>query len=631
MTIRRLLSTILCLTLAVSISQAEGKKEEQKEVKKEISTTVTDSLQSISAASQTVDLLVKEQMQRLQDSLAQETMRLKIENTTEAGIRKTLEKELAQKKQADSIRLLKIKDQITRSKFNAIGYPIVVADDTIRMIYTSLGALTAAERAEITSRKIEDVADVFFPTIDSLVIAQDGATIEIMFKDNVLSTISQADALWENRDPQVIAGEVSKKIHESIIKHKEQTSLTTILKQIGLSVLVIVVCFLLVKFINSVFKNKIRRFFLSKIGTWFKGWTFRDYQIMNAKRQVRFVLFVIRTLRWTTSIFLIYIALPILFSIFPFTQRLAATLFGWVTEPITAIFKAIFNYLPDLFVILVIWITMRYVVRGVKYLMNEIAIGNLKITGFYPDWAKATYNILRFILYAFSFVMIFPYLPYADSDIFKGVSVFVGIIFSLGSSSVISNIVAGMVITYMRPFRIGDHIKIGDVTGDVLEKTPFVTRIKTHKQEVVTIPNGNVLSTQVVNYSTSAQEAGVIFHVTITIGYDVPWRDVHAMMLEAADRSEYILKDPAPFVLQTSLDDFYVSYQICAYSKNPEKQATIYSQLHQNIQDVFNERDIEIMSPHYRAQRDGNCTTVPEAHRAPDYTVPPFNILTRDK
>lgn len=619
---RRLLTLILSFVFAVSLVQAQQKKE---------TITTADSLQSISASTETVDLLVKEQMQRIQDSLSQETLRLQIENTTESVKRKSLEKELSKKKEADSIKLMRIKEQIAKSKYNTIGYPIVIADDTIRMLYTSLGTLTAAERAEITTRKIEDMSSLFFPSIDTLTIIQDGSTIEIMFKDKVVTTISQSDAMWEDKDAMVIAKEVSERAHKAIAKHKDLTSITTILKQIGLSILVIVICFLLVKFINNLFRNKIRRFFLSKIGTWFKGWNIRDYQLMDAKRQVRFILFIIRTLRWTTSAFLIYIALPILFSIFPFTQRLASTLFGWVTKPITAIFTAIFDYLPDLFVILVIGTTMRYVVRGVKYLMNEIAIGNLKITGFYPDWARATYNIVRFLLYAFSFVMMFPYLPYSDSDIFKGVSVFVGIIFSLGSSSAISNIVAGMVITYMRPFRIGDHIKIGDVTGDVLEKTPFVTRIKTHKQEVVTIPNSNVLSAQVVNYSTSAQEAGVIFHVTITIGYDVPWRNVHAMMTEAADRSEFILKDPAPFVLQTSLDDFYVSYQLCAYSKNPEKQATIYSQLNQNIQDVFNEKDVEIMSPHYRAQRDGNCTTVPESNRAADYIVPPFNILNRNK
>lgn len=304
-------------------------------------------------------------------------------------------------------------------------------------------------------------------------------------------------------------------------------------------------------------------------------------------------------------------------------------MFAWIVDPAKSIFWAIVNYLPNLFVILIIWIVLKYAIRGLKFLMSEVENGHLRIPGFYPDWSRTTFNILRLLLCAFGFVMIFPYLPGSDSDVFKGVSVFLGVIVSLGSSSAIANLVAGIVITYMRPFKIGEHIKIGDITGDVVEKTPFVTRVKTHKLEIVTIPNSNILSSTVVNYSTMIADSGVIFHTTITIGYDAPWREVHQMMIQAAMRSDYILKDPAPFVLQTSLDDFYVSYQICAYTRNPEKQATIYSELHYNIQDVFNENGVEIASPHYRAQRDGNQTTIPEKYRPDGYHQPTFEITTK--
>ena len=209
----------------------------------------------------------------------------------------------------------------------------------------------------------------------------------------------------------------------------------------------------------------------------------------------------------------------------------------------------------------------------------------------------------------------FPYLPGSDSNIFKGVSVFVGVIFSLGSTSAISNVVAGLVLTYMRPFKIGDHIKIADTLGNVIEKTPFVIRVKTKNNEIVTIPNSTVLSTSVINYTTTAQDQGIIFNVSITIGYDVPWRKVHQMMIEAALRSDYIVKEPKPYVLQTSLDDFYVSYQLCAFSQTPDKQAVIYSELNQNIQDVFAENDVEIMSPHYKAIRNGNASTIPHSEK----------------
>ena len=237
-----------------------------------------------------------------------------------------------------------------------------------------------------------------------------------------------------------------------------------------------------------------------------------------------------------------------------------------------------------------------------------------------------TYSIVKFLLYAFMFVLIFPYLPGSDSNIFKGVSVFIGVLFSLGSSSAIANMVAGLVITYMRPFKIGDRIKIGDVTGDVVEKTLLVTRIRTIKNEVITIPNSSVLNGNTTNYSSEAIEKGLIIHTTVTIGYDVPWKDMHQALIDAALRTNLILDEPKPFVLQTSLEDFYVSYQINAYTREAGKQALIYSNLHQNIQDVCNERGIEILSPHYRAARDGNMTTIPANYLPYDYKAPSFNV-----
>jgi small-conductance mechanosensitive channel len=269
---------------------------------------------------------------------------------------------------------------------------------------------------------------------------------------------------------------------------------------------------------------------------------------------------------------------------------------------------------------------MTYVIKLVKYIFHEIELGKLKITGFHADWANPTFSIINFFLYAFMFILIFPYLPGSDSQIFKGVSVLIGVLFSLGSSSAIANIVAGLVITYMRPFKVGDRIKIGEVTGDVIEKTLLVTRIISTKNEIVTIPNSSVLTGNTVNYSIEASEKGLIIHTNITIGYDVPWKTIHQALLDAALRTETILKEPQPFVLQISLDDFYVTYQINGYTKEANKQASVYSLLHQNIQDVCNEKGIEILSPHYRAARDGNMTTIPTEYLPKNYEPQGFKV-----
>jgi small-conductance mechanosensitive channel len=224
------------------------------------------------------------------------------------------------------------------------------------------------------------------------------------------------------------------------------------------------------------------------------------------------------------------------------------------------------------------------------------------------------------------FIVIFPHLPGSESPIFQGVSVFIGVVFSLGSSSIINNVVSGLVITYMRPFKVGDRIKIGEVVGNVIEKTPFVTRVRTPKNEEVTIPNSGILSAQTFNYTDSAKKHKLILHTDVTLGYDVPWRQIHKLLIDAAGRTTNVLKEPKPFVLQTAFDDFVVIYEINVYVQEADLMAIIYSELSQNIQDVFNEAGIEIMSPSYTAHRDGNKTVIPDDYLPKDYKTPPFNV-----
>ena len=284
------------------------------------------------------------------------------------------------------------------------------------------------------------------------------------------------------------------------------------------------------------------------------------------------------------------------------------------------------GYIPELITIGVILFVTRYVLKFLKFIATEIEEENFVFSGFFSDWAKPTYNIVKVFVIAFMIIVIFPYLPGSDSAVFKGVSVFIGVIFSLGSSSIIGNLVAGLVITYMRPFKVGDRIKIGEVVGNVVEKTPFVTRIRTPKKESITIPNSNVLSSNVVNYSNTKLQGGLVVHTTITIGYDVPWRQVHQLLINAAKNTSNLNLTIAPFVLQTSLDDNYVSYQLNAHTNDPDKQPLIYSELHQNIQDGFNNAGLEILSPHYQSARDGNHIVVPKDYVPEGYKAPKFRV-----
>ncbi|MDR3139354.1 MAG: mechanosensitive ion channel family protein, partial [Treponema sp.] len=321
----------------------------------------------------------------------------------------------------------------------------------------------------------------------------------------------------------------------------------------------------------------------------FKPLKFKRYRIMETKQILNLIYFLLKICKYVFTVFQLFITIPIVFSLFPLTKNLASTLFGYILTPLKTISLGIIRYIPNLFTIIIIIFIVRYVLRSLRFLSTQIAKEKLVIPGFYADWAQPTFNILRVLLYAFTVAIIYPYLPGSDSAIFQGVSVFVGIIFSLGSSSAIGNLVAGVVITYMRPFKIGDRIKLNDVTGFVVEKSPIVTRVRTHKNEYVTFPNVTVLTSSIINYHTSSEEKeeGLILHADVTMGYAVPWPQVHDILITAALKTSRTEKKPKPFVLQTTLDDFYANYQINVYTKEVDRVPSIYSELYQNLQDGF--------------------------------------------
>lgn len=292
-----------------------------------------------------------------------------------------------------------------------------------------------------------------------------------------------------------------------------------------------------------------------------------------------------------------------------------------------AMTNAIALHFPDA-VFLVIVIVVTYVlVKSARFIFSALAKGTIRLPGFYADWAEPTYKIVRGLLLALAAVVIFHYLPGSNSPAFEGVSLFLGFLLSLGSSGAISHLVAGGVLTYTRAFQVGDRIQIGDSEGDVIEKTLLVTRIRTIKNVDISVPNGSVLGRQIVNYSSSAERRGLILHTTVTIGYDVPWRSVHQLLIDAALATENVLKEPQPYVLQTGLDDFYAKYQLNAYTNRPLVSAQTYSDLHQNIQDTLHEAGVEILSPHYTAIRDGNAAAMPRAYLPEDYEAPTFRLL----
>jgi small-conductance mechanosensitive channel len=580
-----------------------------------------------------MQLMLKSDSIHMADSINQIVLLKQMQDlkSYEKSKRRALEKELETLKQKDSLRKTALLLEVETLKKQAIGYPVIVHKDTLFSVFTKIGPISAKERAEIIKSRLLELYQTYLLNTDSLSITNSGQAIEIYFRDKIILTITELDELWFEQGKLNIAKQYKQKILTDIAAYKKDKSLTKTLKEIGLVLLVIIVQVFLIIGINKLFRKKINLFLWDKRGKWFKGISFRKYEFLNENQQASAVLFLAKLIRFATIILILYLSLPIIFSIFPLTQRLAEILFSYILSPLRSILSAFVAYIPKLITIVVILVITHYILKLFRFIASEIEAEKFSLPGFYPDWAKPTYNIIRLLVLVFMFIVIFPYLPGSDSVIFKSVSIFIGVVFSISSSSIIGNMMAGLVITYMRPFKIGDRIKIGEVIGNVVEKTPFVTRVRTPKKENITIPNANVLSQNVMNYSNSKLQGGLVIHTTVTIGYDVPWRKVHQALINAAKKTSNLNMDIAPFVLQTSLDDFYVSYQLNAHTFEPDKQPAIYSELHQNIQDGFNEAGIEILSPHYRAARDGNQTTIPEDYLPEDYKAPGFNLTIEKK
>lgn len=491
------------------------------------------------------------------------------------------------------------------------GVPIVVEEDTLFFLYTKRGGYTPQQRAKMDSIAILELGRRFNLHPDSVYIESSDIVTDLMYGNKVIVSFTDQDGLWEGKTRDQLAVDKRKVVVDKLKKMKEEHSFWQLGKHILYFILVIVGQYLLFWLTTWLFKKlKVR---IQKLkDTKLKPISIQDYQLLDTQKQVNLLIFFSNILRYVFMLLQLVVTVPLLFAIFPQTEDLAYKIFSYIWDPVKSIFGGILNYIPNLFTIFVIWYAVKYLVKFVRYLATEVESGRLKLGGFYPDWAMPTFHIVRFLLYAFMIAMIYPYLPGSNSGVFQGISVFVGLIVSLGSSTVIGNIIAGLVITYMRPFKLGDRIKLNDTTGNVIEKTPLVTRIKTPKNEVVTIPNSFIMSSHTINYSSSAREYGLIIHAEVTIGYDAPWREVHQLLIEAALNTPGVIDDPRPFVLETSLSDWYPVYQINAYIKDADRLAQIYSDLFQNIQDRFNEAGVEIMSPHYMAVRDGNESTIPK-------------------
>lgn len=511
----------------------------------------------------------------------------------------------------DSLRLARRRARIDSLRSILSGAPLIVEGDTLFILYNRRGGITPESRVEDLREKIIDIGTSLTFFTDSIYIFEGEFTTDIMAGDALLMSVTDNDGMWQNQTRQELAAEyrtiIEAKIQELHAEYGLKRKLIGVLYVVG-SMFVLGLLIWATNYAYRRWRYRLLRKLLRRT----RPLAIKDYEVLNLHRQGILFLTCFNVLRYLIILLLLFIFVPMFFAAFPETKSFTYTIFGYLWNPFVSILKSVLSFLPKFFQIIVIIFCFRYLVKGLHYLMNEIGSGRLKVNGFYADWAQPTYLILRVLCYSFMIVMIWPLLPSSDSQVFQGVSVFIGVIISLGSSSIIGNVMAGMVMTYMRPFHVGDFIKYGDMEGFVIEKSVLVTRIRTRKNDVVTIPNSNLMTSQTTNYTFSAHNYGVIVHTKVTIGYDMQWQLIRDLLLDAASKTSHLQKKPEPFVRITALDDFYVEYEINAYTRKSEMLSDIYSELHQNILDSFHSNGVEIMSPHIFAHRNDLPLQIPE-------------------
>ncbi|MDD3534736.1 MAG: mechanosensitive ion channel [Candidatus Cloacimonetes bacterium] len=492
--------------------------------------------------------------------------------------------------------------------------PVVYKDKVIFYVYSNLGHFTSFERSVIIGKRLEELGRQPFLVQDSLNILQGQREYSIRYGESPILIVSEADSLALQQPLK----EIAIAYHAAIVNEFLPLFTRLSIRQSIFEILKIAFWIALILGLSVLFWRVIKRLLdwlsrqIDKIKeNYSAGLVIRGIRFLNAEQFDRTLKFILALVRFGLGLLLFYFTVYFLLFAIPQTKSTALHLHAYIMHPIVDVGKAVLKYLPNLFFILVVVIIARYLLRFLKYLFDEIRKGHIRFAGFYADWAYSTYHIVRFLILFFVVVIIFPYLPGSGSPAFQGISIFVGVLVSLGSSSAISNIIAGIILTYMRAFKVGDYIKVGDKEGFVIDASLLNVRIKTVKNVEISIPNSVALSGNIMDYSTYAREGNLIVHTPVAMGYEVPWKQVKELLIQAALNSEGILKHKPPFVHVKELKDYYIVYELNAYTDKAAALGGIYSELNANVLDVFNAAGIEMLLPMYNAVRDGKQSSIP--------------------
>jgi small-conductance mechanosensitive channel len=501
----------------------------------------------------------------------------------------------------------------------AVVEPGVVEMDgrTVLEIFAGFKTLPTQTRAANISERLHRLAESGQDV--RIEIHETDTSHDLKAGDRLLMSVFDADAEAVGAPRRALAQDYARRLQAALDRYRVEHSPQALWMALAKAVATVLVAAVVLRLWGRLHR-RLKAWIIVRARRGMAAVQRRTYRLVRMEHLRGPLLTLLAGLRLVVWVAVIYAALDLCLSYFPHTRGMAIDMAGLVIGPLSELGRALLAAIPKLIVLAAVFWLVRILLRTSIAFFSRVADGRLRIEGFYADWANPTRRIVNLLIIVAGMMIAYPYIPGSSTDAFKGISIFLGVLLSIGSSGVISNLMTGLTITYMRAFKVGDVIRMGDTLGTVVESSLLVTRLKTPRGLEITVPNSQVMAGQVINYSASGK---AYLNTSVTIGYDAPWRQVHAMLLEAAARTAGVLREPAPFVIQVALEDFYVRYDLNVALAEPVRQARILSELHQHIQDVFNEYGVQIMSPNFEAQPD-QPVLVPKSkwHAAPAVPQP---------
>src|SRR5262245_16375918 len=474
----------------------------------------------------------------------------------------------------------------------------VLLDGELLFRVRGVTAMPAEERARLIAERIAAVAADPSVSLDSLRIVEAEGRSDIVAGEHHIAAIVEADADVENIERQTLALANLRRIRAAIETYRRDRSPEGLkwaaARSVAATIALVVAAFLVIRL-----WRRVKRALDCRLEHGITSITIQSLELVHAERIRRTVLGMLDGLRTVVVLGLVVVWAAYVLTQFPWTRPAGGGLILMFRRPLANLGFRFLSSLPDLVFLAILVMVTRYALGLLLLFFSAVDRGAVKLGKFDREWTWPTYRIVRLLVIALVLAAAYPAIPGSNTEAFRGISIFLGLVFSLGASGLIGNVIAGYSMIYRRTFKIGDRVKIGGMVGDVTEMRLQVTHLRSPKNEEVVVPNSQILGTEVVNYSSYARQGQLILYATVGIGYEVPWRQVEAMLLLAAERTEGLLRDPAPFVLQKALGDFAITYEINAYCDNAQAMMRLYTALHRNILDVFNEYGVQIMTPAY--------------------------------